>query len=523
LTRRRAVLVGLLLAASLTQSIFFAWALVPDPEEEMYMYLGKLALTGRISLFQDELVGNRMPLPYYLAGLSQLAFPHSLIAARLFSAALGLACLFLVWRIATRLAGESAGILALLFAATQCLLIGYFDVVSYHSLASLLLLGALWAELCSDWPYRRLVAMALVSLLFFTRATVMLLIPAALVYCLWRARDARERALLVAIAVLPPLAFFATDVRHWKFLAYVPVFDRLAAAVGYVSNRGGSFEAGNIVAGENSIRKAVVLFARWYAMWIIASVGIVGAVFAARIGGRTAPSLFRNFGINVVGASVLYLAISQFLIMAAWKLDLAVGYFPQFAIAAAICLGHGVAVVLDEKRLGRRVRWFAGLAFSAFFVVAPAKSRPPTLPLAVSWSDPPVTALEGLAAELGRLIPRGAHVFHLGGPLGLYLAGIDPYLRQERGLVTLVATADDGRFARSGLWDLGDIRKWLTRDSDYAVIAPAVVEPYRGTTLEPGLALVDSLLSTHFMPVGVVRHYPASVYYVYRRAREPGR
>src|SRR4029077_505497 len=114
LSRLRALLVGLCLAASAMQSFFFAWALAPDSEEEMYMYLGKLALTGHISLFQDDLTGNRMPLPYYVLALSQLVWPRILLAARFVSASLGLICLVLVWRIASLLAGEVAGILALL-------------------------------------------------------------------------------------------------------------------------------------------------------------------------------------------------------------------------------------------------------------------------------------------------------------------------------------------------------------------------------------------------------------------------
>lgn len=519
MSRLRAVLIGLLLAASVTQSLFFAWALVPDPEEEMYMYLGRLALTGRISLFQDELVGNRMPLPYYVVGLSQLAFPRSFIAARLLSAVLGLACLIFVWRIATRLAGELAGILALLFAATQGFLIGYFDVVSYHSLVSLFLLLALYLELCTEWPYRRIAAMALVSLLFFTRTTVMPLIPAALLYFVWRATNVRERALLVAIAMVPPAAFLVSDIRHWKFFAYVPVLDRVAGALGFASNRGGSFEVGNIVPGENPLRSACLLFARWYRMWIVAMVGIIAVAVAARAHGRSIRPLVDNYGVNVVAGTVLYLACWQFLIMGPWKLQLAVGYFPQFAILAAICLGYWVACALGDLAPSPGLRG-AGLAgLCAFFLLAPALSRPLMLPLSVSWRDPPVTALYGLGAELARVIPPGSQVFHVGGPMGLYVAGLDPFLRQERGLLSLAPTSVDGRLARSGFWDQRDIKRWLTLESDYAVIVPAHVVPYRGTMLEPGIALVDALLASHFVRVAEIDRYPGLRYEVYRRAR----
>jgi hypothetical protein len=512
------VLVGLLLAASATQAVFFVWALVPDPEEEMYMYLGRLALTGRISLFQDELVGNRMPLPYYVIGLSQLLSPRSLLAARFLSAALGLLCLIFVWRIARGLGGELAGILALLFAATQSLLLGYFDVVSYHSLVSLLLLLALYFELCTGWPHRRMAAMAVVSLLFFTRTTMMPLIPATLLYFLGRASGRRERLALIGIAVLPPLVFFASSLNHWKFLAYVPVLDRLAAALGFRSNRGPAFEVLN-ASDKNPVIAAALIFARWFRTWILVSITLLAMAIAAPGDARPARRLLANRGVNLVALTVLYLAAWQFLIMGQWKLQLAVGYFPQFAILAAICLGYWTAVILDDLAPSPRFRSAGLIALSALFLVAPAQSRPPMLPLSVSWRDPPVTALYGLAAALGRVIPPGSSVFHVGGPLGLYLAGIDPYLRQERDVATLALPADDVDLTKSGFWSRSDIERWLGAESEYAVIVPTRVAVYRNSALERDLTEIRSLLAAHFTHVATIDRYPGASYEIFRRVR----
>ncbi len=518
MSRVRAVLIGLLLAASVTQSLFFAWALVPDPEEEMYLYLGKLALTGRISLFQDELVGNRMPLPYYLAGLSQLVFPRSLVAGRLFSAALGLLCLVLVWRIATHLGGELAGILALLFAATQSLLIGYFDVVSYNSLVSFILLSALFLYLCSAWAYRRIAAITLVSLLFFARTTVMPLVPLALGYFLWTARDRSERILLLAIVAVPPVAFFATDVNHWKLLAYVPILDKLAGWFGFASNRGAAFETVNVAAGENPAKMAVLLFARWYRAWIIVAfaVLIISAVDVATR--RTLRWLIGNRGVNIVAAVVLYLALWQLLIMGRWKLQLAVGYFPSFAVMAAICLGCWAAALMSASGRAPGLRAAGLLGLCVFFLLAPAQSRPPMLPLRVSWRDPPVTVLYRLASDLGRAIPPTAHIFHLGGPLGLYIAGLEPYLRQERDFATLAYPAGMANGANSGFWGQAEIVEWLSRDADYAVVVPARVAFYRKQPLNSTLHLIESLLAAHFTRVAVIER-STYLYEVYRRKR----
>ena len=140
------------LLASFLQSTFFAYALVTDADEGAYMLLGRLAITGKIGLFQDEMTGQRMPLPYYVIGLSQLLFGRSLVAARFTSAALGLACLVLVYLLGQRLGGEVAGVLALLFAATQSVIIGYFAGAYYHSLVSLELLVALYVLLAVTLP-----------------------------------------------------------------------------------------------------------------------------------------------------------------------------------------------------------------------------------------------------------------------------------------------------------------------------------------------------------------------------------
>ncbi len=128
-----------------------------------------------------------------------------------------------------------------------------------------------------------------------------------------------------------------------------------------------------------------------------------------------------------------------------------------------------------------------------------------------------MTALYGLASELARVIPPGSRVFHLGGPLGLYIAGLEPYLRQERDVATLALLPDQARLTKSGFWGKKEIEWWLERDSDYAVIVPARVALYPRPRLYEDLALIESLLAIHFTRVAVLDRYPGSLYYVYRR------
>jgi hypothetical protein len=263
----------------------------------------------------------------------------------------------------------------------------------------------------------------------------------------------------------------------------------------------------------------LLLFARWYRMWILAGVAVLAVAAATLVRGRPVRRLVENRGVNVVAAVTFYLSAWQFLIMGPWKLQLGVGYFPSFAILAAICLGYWMAVVADDLASTRGLRTAALLGLCAFFLVAPAQSRPPMLPLSVSWRDPPVTVLYGLAAELGRVVPPGSRVFHLGGPLGLYVAGLEPYLRQERDLYTLLPASDGTSLRGIGFWGQADIRDWLARDADYAVIVPTRVALYRAGLLAADIHLIELLLTKHFTRVAVLDLYPGLVYDVYRRTR----
>src|SRR5260370_1345921 len=202
--RPQTFLLAACLLASLLQSIFFAYALVTDADEGAYMALGRLAIAGKIGLFLDEMTGQRMPLPYYFIGLSQVVFGRSLLAARLSSAALGLACLVLVYLLGRRLGGEIAGVLALLFAAPQSVIIRYFAGAYYHSLVSLQLLVALYLLLATEVRHRRVMAMGCVALLFFTRPNVAPLIPLACAYLLWQSERRGARLAIVALALPPP-------------------------------------------------------------------------------------------------------------------------------------------------------------------------------------------------------------------------------------------------------------------------------------------------------------------------------
>src|SRR3989442_2197644 len=114
----------------LGQALFYSRTLVPSENENSYLGLGLLAVTGQISLYQDELTGQRLPLPFYVFGTSQVLFGRNLWAGRLLSVAFGAAVLALTMFLARRLAGPLAGWLAGLLLATQGAVVSYYSIAA---------------------------------------------------------------------------------------------------------------------------------------------------------------------------------------------------------------------------------------------------------------------------------------------------------------------------------------------------------------------------------------------------------
>jgi len=75
---RQPKLLACLLLAYLIGALFFAWVLVNHDYEAEYLALGDLVVRGELSLYQDEMRGQWVPLPFYVYGLFQLVSGPSL-------------------------------------------------------------------------------------------------------------------------------------------------------------------------------------------------------------------------------------------------------------------------------------------------------------------------------------------------------------------------------------------------------------------------------------------------------------
>ncbi len=501
------------LLASFLQSTFFAYALVTDADEGAYMLLGRLAITGKIGLFQDEMTGQRMPLPYYVIGLSQLLFGRSLVAARFTSAALGLACLVLVYLLGQRLGGEVAGVLALLFAATQSVIIGYFAGAYYHSLVSLELLVALYVLLATDLRHRRVITMGCVALLFFTRPNVAPLISLACLYLVWESKRLGERFAIVAVTVAPPLVFFASDPNHLKLLAYVPGLSPLVVPLGFHAA-----SIPNETTSERALAYPLTLFVRWYKPWILSALVLSAIVVVAAGRGRIPRRIIAPRGVVAIALTVVYLALWQLATFPSVRI--AVGYFQSFAILAAIVLGFAFSRFLSAASSVQPHGALGAAFLAAIFLVSPSWARPPALPAAVSRATSPALAVNRLADQFRALIPAGSTVFLFGPSQALYLARREPYLRQVTHLYTLTTIADARIRTRSGLWGESEIHEWLGRDADYAVVVPTYLDAFRpeqNTRDGNNVDLIESLLARYFTRIDVSDDRSGITYHVYKR------
>jgi hypothetical protein len=483
-------------------------------DESAYVHLGYLAATGQISLFQDELTGSRMPLPFWIVGGSQVLWGRSLRAARLTALAIGLVALALVALIARRLAGDLAGILAAFFFATQGVLVGYFATGTYHSLAAGILLGGVALIVCLRPPWGPVLGMATLSLLFLTRTNLWPVIPGVLLVLLWEALGVRRRLALVAAAAAVPLAFFLSDTRHLKILAYVPVVSRLVRSLGYP----GGWSLIDLPDPPLWDRAwAFIRLARMYEFWTLAALLLCAILIIRRLKRLETRVVFADRRVRLLAALLVYIAAWQVLIL--WKFPKAfVGWFPSFAPLAAILLGVGFARVFglpDFRRGGRRVTAvLLVLLMAAPMIIV----RHPLLVPAREAGAAPLPALNAAGAHFKKDVKPGAKVFLWGDSLPLYLAGILPYLRQIHSTNTFAVVEDRVAIRKSGLWGREEMERWLSSDADYVVLEPQTLEPYRAR--HPDLmARFDSLLRQHFELIDKVEDYRWQVFELYARRR----
>jgi hypothetical protein len=496
----------------LLQAIHYARNLLPSGDMVQYLIAGSLAVRGEIGLYEDRLVGNRPPLPFYVLGITQLWGPD-LMAARWLNIGWGLATLLITARLAERLGGPRAGILAALFLATQGVVVAYYSAEGYYAFSACCFMVALLALFGGEGAHRRAIGAGLTALLFFVRANLWPAIPFLLAYALYRGSGIGERLKLFAIVAVPALAFFAWDPSHLKLLAYVPVARALVEPLGYRSALALDGRV-SLSAAENLWELARLI--RRYEFWVLATVLLVAIIGWRRQRGSWPPGAGRG-PVAVLSALFAYMLGCQ-LVMFSWNWKWVGLYFLPFAPLLPVLLGVGFSHLLATARASVPSRALLLLALAGCLALPAYFVRSPLLPVGEARAQEPLARVHDAAGRLKQLVPADAKVFFYGWNVAYYLSGLPKtYLQLVYGDWALPSVdVDEAVLRKSGFVPIRDVVFWISSDADYAVIDPAYIrahaDDFRGAP-----RLIQELLDRYFVKIATVSDYPAATYEVYRR------
>lgn len=506
----------IIIAVFCGQGFFYSRTLISSDDEESYLSAGYLAVTGAISLYQDDMTGQRMPLPHYVLGASQVIFGRNLWAARLVSLTLGLGALALTMYLGRQLGAASASLLAGALLATQGAVVSYYATAGYHSLAAAILTGTV-CLLVRGTPWSAVAGAGGVALLFFTRTNLFPALPLLGVWAVVRARTRGLRALAIVVAGLPVALFFLANPTHMKLLAHVPLLDRLVEPMGYRSVF--YFEPVS-VQDRTGLLWSLVLLGRRYESWLVAAAAVIGGKFLARSAGRAAEPHPRRWDTTAVAILTAWILVWHFLIFRI-NFKWVAAYVPDFAPLIAVLLGVGAAQFLESRTLTRPARaiMLGGLAVaftvSVVFIRSPLMPRPVPRPFA----GDSIQVLERAAQHMRSLVETERPIFLYGQSMPVYLAGLPAYLPQLMTPRSLTMNDQDDRaVTRSGVWGRRQLERWLGEEARYAIVSPKTLEAYeadRGASI----ARMRNLLSERFVLIGRVTDAPWLRYEVYRRRR----
>lgn len=511
----------------LTQALVLARTLVPSHDESSALFLARLAAGGQISLFGDGMVGHRPFGPAYIFGATQVVFGPSLIAARLLGVAFGLVLVVLTALLGRRLGGSPCGLLAAALLAAQGAVVGYYALGDWHSLVPTLVVTALSVWVWRDTPARNVGGMALFASLFFFRSHVMPLIPFAFAYALWRARSGAERLLVAGVTFGPVLLFFASDERHLKLLAHMPLVSRLVRPLGYVPFVFLDARPQQDFWGQ--IARLLDLARRYEFLILATLVALVLLVTRARRDAGFRAHLRRS-PVRLVAALFLWGLGALFVV---YRINFKwIGmYFASLVPLLAIALAYVYGRVLTDRGVGRASRAALAAFLAAILVLPVYYNRNPLLPIGEARAADSFRMVHVAAAHLARVVPRDAKIFFFGPVDVYYLAGLPAtYLPQIVNYDTL-AVRDEDNWAtlRSGYYGMPQVERWLGVEAAWAVISPQALETFatgfhgHPDANVPKVQRIRALLARHFEKIATVSEYPAYSYEVYRRVSGPGR
>jgi hypothetical protein len=514
-SRSLVIVVAGLAALYVTQGLYFAYTLIPTHDAIQYLLVGARVVRGELGVYDDRYTGNRVPLPFYVLGVTQLWGP-SLVIPRLMNVGFGLGTLALTVALARRIAGPVAGVLAGLFFTTQGVVVAYYTYEGYPALAAFLFTLAAFVMLRATTPVGRVVGMFLAGVLFFVRSNLWPAIPFWLAYGLWRASGVRERLALGGVVAGPLVLFFAWDPANVKILSYVPLANRLVAPLGYVASV--VLDIQHTLSWPEQFWQ-LARIARRYEFWVLA-VAVIAIVEGWRWATRRPLAPWaRLHAVQVVAVLLAFMFVAN-LLMYRWTWKWVGLYFVTFSPLLPVLLGVAFGHRLTEtppaswKRRGL-VLVLVALLLPPLYVV-----RNPLLPTGELLERDPFGAAHVAAQHLRRVVPSEAKVFFYGLNGVYYLSGLPQTYAQQiyKQDQFAMIPVDDWVLRRSGFVPVSDMTHWLTADAHFAVIDLNFLE-YKLTIPSLGNpeALMKTLLARHFERIDTIDEFPMATYGVYRR------
>jgi hypothetical protein len=506
--------------AYLIVAAFSGYVVLNHDYEAEYLALGDLVVRGQLSLYQDEMTGQWMPLPFYVFGISQLLFGPSLLAGRIEAILIGLAVVILTFRLAARWGGPLAGVAAAALLSTHGLVIGYFSTVDFSGLVALIHLLGLYILFRTQSPRRDLWAMLVFSTLSLAKPHYWPTVPFALAYLVWRPVSWSRRAALGLVAIAIPVLFLVSDPAHIKIFAYMPVLRDWVAPLGYhswhtliedpeqvwVSDYAETPWSPSLLGRGAALTAALAFLFKRYALWMVALVAFTALARA----GRARPA-----GFVLTACLFAYLVVCQFVIVGPYTKQ-AFAYVGAVAPLLAAVIGLLFARAAEQP--SRQVLAVSVLAI--VMIASPWVHRAHTMPRTVSMADATIPRMRALSNRLAALLPTGeTRVFFIGDPLPVYLAGRRTYLRQfHQHNMVFTSVREPSRYQRSGLWGLAELEEWLGHDARYAVLQSKVLAFYRSRTpYREHMSRLDALLERNFTLVETVPALAGDSFLVYRR------
>lgn len=522
--RTFAIGLALIAVVYLAQGLYLARVLIPSHDQTASLFVGYLAASGRISLYQDELAGHRPPLPSYILGATQRLWGRSLLAARLLTVGFGVILVVLTGLLGRRLGGKWCGLLSAAFLTAQGAIVGYYSMGDYHALVPMVMVAGFLVWLWRETPASNVAGAAVVGSLFFLRVHVWPLLPVVFLLALRRARSSAERVLVGAVMIVPPLVFLLWDLRHLKLLLSMPLVGRLVRRLGYLPFT---------LLDERPYQPfwtqvlALLHLARRYEFLLLATV-VVAMLVAWRLR-RGGPGLyFGNPRVNLLAALFAYNLACLFVFFRINFKWIGI-YVTSLVPLLAVVLGYLVTRLARDPGLPHRLRVVLGVGLALALVLPIYYNRNPLMPIGALRAADPMHAVVVAGEHLARLVPSDAKVFFFGQLDVFYLSGLPPtHLQQITNYDTLAVNDEDNRVTmRSGYYGMSQVERWLGSEDGYAVVSPEGLQTFaedfhhHPDVTRPKVARMRELLSRYFVRVGTVDEYPYYSYEVYRRVGGP--